>query len=100
MKPKMHLTAYVLAADPAWVGISVLSYYDLVEEMVISYDENGKGWTGAPIPVDECIYFPTPLSFDIFPAAETHIEQLRRDESWLEEMDIICAASATKAKNR
>jgi hypothetical protein len=52
------------------------------------------------IPVDECIYFPTFLSFDIIPAAETHIEQLRRDESWLEEMDIICAASATKAKNR
>jgi len=55
METKKHLTAYVLAADPAWVGISVLSYYDLVEEMVISYDENGKGWTGAPIPVDECI---------------------------------------------
>jgi hypothetical protein len=52
------------------------------------------------IPVDECIYFPTSLSFDIVPAAETHIEQLRRDESWLEEMDIICAASATKAKSR
>jgi hypothetical protein len=50
--------------------------------------------------VDECIYFPTLLSFDIFPAAETHIEQLRRDESWSEELDIICAASATKAKNR
>jgi hypothetical protein len=48
--------------------------------------------------VDKCIYIPTSLSFNIFPAAETHIEELRRDESWLKEMDIICAASATKAK--
>jgi hypothetical protein len=51
----MKLTAYVLAADPAWVQASVRSYYDIVEEIVISYDENSKGWTGAPIPVDECV---------------------------------------------
>ena len=51
----VRLTSYILAADPAWVRESVLSYYDLVEEIVVSYDKNGAGWTGAPIPVDECI---------------------------------------------
>lgn len=51
----MHLTAYIMAADPAWIRASVRSYYHLVEEIVVSYDVNGVGWTGAPIPVDECL---------------------------------------------
>ena len=51
----MNLTAYILAADPAWIRASVQSYYHLVEEIVVSYDENSVGWTGAPIPVDECL---------------------------------------------
>jgi len=55
METKMHLTAYVLAADPAWVQQSVHSYYHLVEDIVVAYDENSLGWTGTPIPVDECL---------------------------------------------
>lgn len=51
----MKLHAYVLAADPAWLERSVLSYYDLVDEIVVSYDRSGRGWTGAPIPVDETL---------------------------------------------
>ena len=55
MKSPSKLTAYVLAADPAWIRESVHSYYHLVEEIVVSYDTNGIGWTGVPIPVDECL---------------------------------------------
>ena len=51
----MRLKAYILVADPAWIETSVLSYYDLVEEIIVSYDENRRGWTGAPVPVDECL---------------------------------------------
>ncbi|MGQ9808765.1 MAG: hypothetical protein ACUVSM_03505 [Armatimonadota bacterium] len=51
----LRLKAYVLAADPAWIEASVLSYYDLVEEIVVSYDKDGRGWTGVPIPVEECL---------------------------------------------
>jgi len=51
----MHLTAYVLAADPAWIRESVKSYYHLVDEIVVSYDGRGIGWTGVPIPVEECL---------------------------------------------
>ena len=51
----MRLKAYILTADPAWTEASVLSYYDLVEEIIVSYDQSSTGWTGAPVPVDECL---------------------------------------------
>ena len=30
-------------------------YYDVVEEIVVSYDKDSRGWTGAPLAVDECL---------------------------------------------
>lgn len=51
----MRLKAYILAADPAWIEASVLSYYDIVEEILVSYDQDSKGWTGAPVDVEECL---------------------------------------------
>lgn len=51
----MQLKAYILAADPTFIEKSVLSYYELVEEIVVSYDEQSLGWTGALIPVNECL---------------------------------------------
>ena len=47
--------AYVLAADPHFLTASIRSYYDLVDRIVVSYDESGSSWTGTPIPVDECL---------------------------------------------
>ena len=49
------MKAYVLAADPTWIQASVRSYYDVVEEIVVSYDRAARGWTGAPIPVQACL---------------------------------------------
>jgi hypothetical protein len=51
----MRLNAYVLAADPTWLTSSVLAYYEYVERIVVSYDEEHRGWTGAPVPVEECL---------------------------------------------
>ena len=51
----MKLKAYLLAADPNWIEASVLSYYGIVEEIIVSYDRNGVGWSGKPIPVEECL---------------------------------------------
>ena len=51
----MKLKAYILTADPAWIEQSVLSYYDAVDEIIVSFDKNRRGWTGVPIPVDECL---------------------------------------------
>ena len=51
----MRLTAYVLASDPGNLEGSVLAYYDLVSRIVVSYDENGRGWTGAPAHTEECL---------------------------------------------
>src|SRR4051794_39995802 len=51
----MRLTGYLLAADPAWIELSVTSYYPLVSRIIVSYDERGLGWTGIDIPVQECL---------------------------------------------
>ena len=51
----MKLNAYVLAADPKWIQASVLSYYGIVSTLIVSYDKRGLGWTGVPVPVEECL---------------------------------------------
>jgi hypothetical protein len=51
----IRLNAYVLAADPTWLEVSVNAYYDRVSRIVVSFDERGRGWTGASIPVEECL---------------------------------------------
>lgn len=51
----MKLNAYILAGDPTWIERSVSSYYDLVTRIVVSYDESGRGWTGAPIDTEGCL---------------------------------------------
>lgn len=50
-----RIHAYVLAADPWWLEESVASYYDIVDRIVVSYDENSLSWTGTPLPVAECL---------------------------------------------
>ena len=49
------VNAYVLAADPTWLEHSVRAYYPHVRRIIVSYDREGRGWTGAPIPVEECL---------------------------------------------
>lgn len=51
--PRLH--AYVLAADPWWLEDSILSYYDLVDRIVVSYDADGRSWTGTPLPIADCL---------------------------------------------
>jgi hypothetical protein len=50
-----RINAYVCLADPAYIAESVRSYYHLVDTIVVSYDHLSVGWTGAKIPVDECL---------------------------------------------
>jgi hypothetical protein len=47
----VRFSAYVLAGDPYCVERSVMSYYDLVDRIFVSYDQSGRGWTGAPISI-------------------------------------------------
>jgi len=51
----MILKGYILAADPNWIEASVLSYYDSMEEILVSYDRSSMGWSGQLIPVEECL---------------------------------------------
>ncbi|MEI6872064.1 MAG: hypothetical protein WCL08_07255 [Verrucomicrobiota bacterium] len=51
----MKIKAYILCADPAWLQQSVLSYYDVVSEIVLIADKNGLGWSGVSMPSRDCI---------------------------------------------
>ena len=50
-----RLHAYVLAADPTWIRSTVRQWYPYVDLIVVSYDQRGVGWTGAEVPVEECL---------------------------------------------
>jgi hypothetical protein len=47
--------AYILAADPTWLRSSLSRYYDILELLVISASATNIGWTGSPIPADDCV---------------------------------------------
>jgi len=51
----VRINAYVLAADPTWLVESVRSYYQHVREIAVSYDRDGRGWTGSPVRTHECL---------------------------------------------
>jgi hypothetical protein len=51
----VRINAYVFAADAEFVERSVASYYDLVDRLVVSYDESGRAWNGARIDVEDCL---------------------------------------------
>lgn len=51
----MRINAYILAADPSWIESSVLSYYDLVDRIVVSFDANGLGYTGVSVDIEQCL---------------------------------------------
>lgn len=51
----MRVTAYILVADPNFLAESLKSYYDHVDRIILSYDENETSWTGTPLPVKECL---------------------------------------------
>ncbi|MEY2598021.1 MAG: hypothetical protein RLZZ142_280 [Verrucomicrobiota bacterium] len=50
-----RIHAYVLAADPTWLEASVLAYYPWIERLVVSFDRDGVGYTGAKTEVEECL---------------------------------------------
>jgi hypothetical protein len=51
----VRLAAYLLAADPTWIEKSVRAYYDQVEEILVSYDEDGIGWSGSRVHSEEAV---------------------------------------------
>ncbi|WP_427383661.1 hypothetical protein [Janibacter sp. G56] len=50
-----RLGAYVLPGDPVWLRSSLARYYPLLDDLVVPVPTSGRGWTGHPIPVDECL---------------------------------------------
>ena len=51
----MRINAYIMLSEWRWVKASLASYYPFVERIVISYEENGRGFSGVPIDVERCL---------------------------------------------
>ncbi|WP_265447911.1 hypothetical protein [Flexivirga meconopsidis] len=49
------LGAYILPGDPTWLRSSLTRYYDRLDALVVPVPTDGLGWTGRPIPVQECL---------------------------------------------
>jgi hypothetical protein len=47
--------AYVLPGDPTWLERTLPRYYPLLDDLVVPVPADGRGWTGAPIRVQECL---------------------------------------------
>ncbi|WP_278235244.1 hypothetical protein [Isoptericola sp. AK164] len=47
--------AYVLPGDPTWLDRTLSVYYPLLDELVVPLPHDGRGWTGRPLPVQECL---------------------------------------------
>lgn len=50
-----RIGAYVLTGDPVWLRSSLSRYYDHLNDLVVLIPEDGVGWAGRPIPVQECL---------------------------------------------
>lgn len=57
----MRIAAYVLVADPAFLRESVAAYYPWVDRIVLSFDESSTSWSGARLPVAECLELLAPI---------------------------------------
>ena len=55
IRPRMRLGAYVLPGDPTWLRSSLSSYYHLLDDLVVPIPEDGRSWTGATLPVRDCL---------------------------------------------
>ena len=51
----LRIGAYLLMGDPAFLEQCVRSLYAIAERIVVVYDKDGVGWTGRPLPVEQCL---------------------------------------------
>lgn len=50
-----RLGAYVLPGDTVWLERTLRQYYPLLDALVVPVPQDGRGWTGVPIPVGEAV---------------------------------------------
>ncbi|MCK0118413.1 hypothetical protein MWU57_15375 [Isoptericola sp. S6320L] len=55
MSSSRRVGAYVLPGDPTWLERTLSVYYPLLDDLVVPVPQDGRGWTGRPLPVDECV---------------------------------------------
>lgn len=52
---RRRLGAYILPGDPVWLASSLARYYPLLDMLVVVAPRDGRGWTGRPLPVAQCL---------------------------------------------
>jgi hypothetical protein len=52
---KPLLGAYLLPGDTTWLHSSLSRYYPLLDDLVVLVPERGESWTGARLPVEDCL---------------------------------------------
>jgi hypothetical protein len=50
-----RIGAYILPGDTVWLERTLQRYYPLIDALVVPVPDDGRGWTGAPIPVGEAL---------------------------------------------
>lgn len=50
-----RIGAYVLPGDTVWLEQTLTRYYGLLDALVVPVPEDGRGWTGVPIPVQAAL---------------------------------------------
>mgnify|MGYP001075184516 CR=1 FL=1 len=53
MPEDRRIGAYILAGDPVWLASTLRQYYSLLDDLVVAVPDDARGWSGAPIPVDD-----------------------------------------------
>lgn len=51
----MKIKAYVLASFVDWLETSVRSYYDSVDQIIVTWDENHLSYSGRPLEIPKCL---------------------------------------------
>lgn len=50
-----RIGAYVLPGDTVWLERTLGQYYPFLDALVVPVPEDGRGWTGVPIPVEDAL---------------------------------------------
>jgi hypothetical protein len=50
-----RIGAYVLPGDTVWLERTLTRFYPMLDALVVPVPQDGRGWTGAPIPVEDAL---------------------------------------------
>ncbi|NTV38991.1 MAG: hypothetical protein HGA51_03405 [Demequinaceae bacterium] len=83
-----RIGAYVLPGDTVWLQRSLGQYYPILDALVVPVPQDGRGWTGVPIPVGEAL--------ELIRAVDTRGIMRTIPGSWTDRVDPMRADTAQR----